>query len=206
MSRILVRLVAYGGLVLAAALLAYAFAVEQNRVLDGAPGVSKSRLIALLGGFVAVAVALGVLCAWDLTRVLGDRAVRFILFGGREVKAVPEIEEAERMRKREPLGAIRILREYLQREPHEWHAMARIAEIYEHDLRNPLAAALEYEELLKHKLEPERWGWSAIHLSNLYLRLRDPDKAEALLRRVVREHGKTSAALKARKRLAGLDR
>jgi hypothetical protein len=77
----------------------------------------------------------------------------------------------------------------------------RIAEIYEKDLNNPLAAALEYEEVLTKKLEPERWGWSAIHLCNLYYRMDQQAKADALLHRIVREYGQTAAAKKARERL-----
>ena len=69
---------------------------------------------------------------------------------------------------------------------------------------NPLAAALEYEEVLKQKLAPERWGWAAIHLCNLYLKLDQHDKSVALLRRIDSEYGETAAAEKARKRLEDL--
>ena len=84
--------------------------------------------------------------------------------------------------------------------------MARIAEIYEKDLNNHLAAALEYEEFLKQKLPPERWAWAAIHLVNLYYgKLDKPDQGLALLWRIHREYGKTQAAAKARKRLNQID-
>jgi len=78
----------------------------------------------------------------------------------------------------------------------------RIAEIYEKDLNNPLAAALEYEEILKKKLPPERWGWAAIHLANLYSgKLDKPQQATALLERIINDYGQTAAAKKARERL-----
>ena len=97
------------------------------------------------------------------------------------------------------------MRDYLKANPREQHVAIRIAEIYEKDLQNPLAAALEYEELLKQKLQPEQWAWTAIHLCNLYNgKLSQPDKANVLLRRIVDEYGETSAAEKARKRL-GID-
>ena len=77
---------------------------------------------------------------------------------------------------------------------------------YEKDLNNPLAAALEYEEVLKHKLSPERWGWAAIHLANIYSgKLGKPDQAVALLRRIEAECGDTPPAEKARQRLALYD-
>ena len=95
-------------------------------------------------------------------------------------------------------------REYLKKNPREQHVALRIAEIYEKDLLNPLAAALEYEEVLKHKLAPERWGWAAIHLCNLYSKLNHQDKVIALLRRIDAEYGNTAAAEKARKRLEDL--
>jgi hypothetical protein len=202
MSRLL-RIVAYAGLLLGVLMLAYCFSVEQTQVLNGAPGASKSRMISFFGGAVGIGVLLGLLLAYDVTRFLGDRAVRFLLFGGREVLSVPEIEQAAKLRTHgEPLEAIRVLREYLQKHPGELHVMPRIAEIYERDMRNPLAAALEFEEFLKHKLDPERWAWSAIHLSDLHIGLRQPEKAVELLRRICDDYGKTSAAIKARKRLA----
>ena len=86
--------------------------------------------------------------------------------------------------------------------PRHQYVALRIAEIYEKDLGNHLAAALEYEEVLKHKLAPERWGWGAIHLANLYSgKLNKPAEAEATLRRIVDDYGQTAAARKARERL-----
>ena len=104
------------------------------------------------------------------------------------------------------LEALNAMRGYLQKHPREQYVAIRIAEIYEENLYNPLAAALEYEEVLKKKLPAERWGWAAIHLANLYSgKLNQSDKAIALLHRIDSEYGKTSAANKARERLAQID-
>lgn len=99
------------------------------------------------------------------------------------------------------LEAIQLLRDYLKKNPREMHAALRIAEIYEKDLKNYLASALEYEEVLKHRLPAERWGWAAIHLCNLYSKLNQQDKTLALLHRIVNEYSRTAAAKKARTRL-----
>ncbi len=81
----------------------------------------------------------------------------------------------------------------------------RIAEIYEKDLNNPLAAALEYEEVLKKKLPADRWGWAAIHLSNLYTgKLNRTPQALDLLQRIVAQCGGSAPAKKARERLEAL--
>jgi len=94
------------------------------------------------------------------------------------------------------------MRDYLKKHPREQYVALRIAEIYEADLRNYLAAALEYEEVLKKRLPTERWGWAAIHLANLYSgKLNRTEEATALLRRIVDEYGQTAAAKKARDRL-----
>jgi len=86
------------------------------------------------------------------------------------------------------------------------HAAIRIAEIYEKDLKNPLAAALEYEEILNQKLTPDRWGWSAIHLANIYSGpLNKPEKAIELLRTLVERYPETAAGEKASQRLAMID-
>jgi tetratricopeptide (TPR) repeat protein len=114
----------------------------------------------------------------------------------------PEYEEAEQeWANGHHLEAIRMMREYLEKNPREQYVALRIAEIYEKDLNNLLAAALEYEEILKNKLPPERWGWAAIHLCNLYSKLNKSDQAVALLQRIVSEYGQTAAAKKARERL-----
>jgi lipopolysaccharide biosynthesis regulator YciM len=99
------------------------------------------------------------------------------------------------------LEAIRLLREFLARNPRELHARLRVAEIYEKDLNNPLAAALEYEDILQTRFDPDRWGWSAIHLCNLYARLNQPAKMNAWMERVANEVPQTAAARKAREKL-----
>jgi tetratricopeptide (TPR) repeat protein len=98
-----------------------------------------------------------------------------------------------------------MMRDYLNKNPREQHVALRIAEIYEKDLGNFLAAALEYEEILKHKLPGDRWGWAAIHLCNLYFKLNNEQNAFALLRRLVKEYPETAAAAKARQRLEQVD-
>ena len=104
------------------------------------------------------------------------------------------------------LDALNAMRSYLKKHPREQFVALRIAEIYEENLNNPLAAALEYEEVLKKKLPAERWGWAAIHLANLYSgKLDQPDKSVALLRRIDAEYGQTTSAKKARERLAQID-
>jgi thioredoxin-like negative regulator of GroEL len=134
-----------------------------------------------------------------------NRFLRKLFGGDDDLAPPPPLEEAAKIRASDPLEAVRVLRDYLNENPGEAQAMLGIAEIYEQNLHNPLAAALEYEELLKLKLDPERWGGLAIHLTNLYIRLKQPDKAIALLRRIDQECGDTAAAVKARKRLEQLD-
>ena len=130
---------------------------------------------------------------WELQM---DRVLRLVRRQGAE----------EEWAKGNLLQAIQLMRDYLKQNPREQHVALRIAEIYEKDLQNFLAAALEYEEVLKQKLPPERWGWAAIHLCNLYTsKLNQSDKAIALLQRIVADYGATGAAEKARKRLAQLE-
>jgi tetratricopeptide (TPR) repeat protein len=115
---------------------------------------------------------------------------------------VAEFEEAERLRDAgRPLDAIGVLREYLQANPYELRTMARIAEIYRYDLKNDLAAALEYEELLKHKLPDDQWAWAALHLAKLYGRRNELDKSLALLERLDNDYAHTVAGRRAKKAL-----
>ena len=154
-------------------------------------------------GLVLSVVTLGALVAHEVGSRLGQRVAETFVEDGEEEPKGPDYEVAqEEWNRGDYLEAIRLLREYLDRNPRAQHVALRIAEIYEKDLFNPLAAALEYEEVLRKNLPPERWGWAAIHLCNIYTgKLNQPQKAIDLLRRIVTEHGDTAAAAKARKRL-----
>ncbi|HVK58178.1 MAG TPA: tetratricopeptide repeat protein, partial [Candidatus Kapabacteria bacterium] len=158
------------------------------------------------GLFLVSIIGLGLLIASDVSHFLGNRALKTIYNEEGEGVKNPEYEQAEQVwANGQHLEAIGLMREYLKKNPREQHVALRIAEIYEKDLGNYLAAALEYEEVLKHKLAPDRWGWAAIHLCNLYFKLNQEQKAYELLRRIVKEYPETPAADKARKRLEQVD-
>jgi TolA-binding protein len=162
-----------------------------------------SRLMAYGGAALLSLVGLAILFSQDASRFVANRVNDFIFNDDLEGVKDPEYEEAEEVwKKGDHLEAIRLMRDYLKRHPREQYVALRIAEIYEANLRNHLAAALEYEEILKKKLPAERWGWAAIHLANLYSgKLNKTPEAEALLHRIIKEYGQTAAAKKARERL-----
>ena len=153
-------------------------------------------------GFAGFAVML----ARDIAQFFADKAEQ-ALFADDGAPVDPEYEQAEELWKdAKYLEALNAMREYLNKHPREQYVALRIAEIYEQNLNNPLAAALEYEEVLKKNLPAERWGWAAIHLANIYSgKLNQPDKAVALLLRIDSEYGHTTAANKARERLMQID-
>ncbi len=199
------KVLAYVALTLSVAGLAYAFSVEHTHVLHNRAGASESKVMVYFGGFVLAVVGLGLLCAYDIAHHFGWRVQEWFLQGGRPALATAEMEQAQQLRAEgRPLDAIGVLREFVQQHPHEWEVMARIAEIYNHDLGNYLAAALEYEELIKHKLPAEQWAWSALHLAKLYGRLDQPEKSLALLERLENEYGRTVAARRAHKAIEQL--
>jgi TolA-binding protein len=160
-----------------------------------------------LGVFVLSLVLLGLLIANDVSHFMGNRALSTLYNDeGKGQDRDAEYDAAEQVwANGNHLEAVGLMRDYLKKNPREQHVAIRIAEIYEKDLGNLLAAALEYEEVLKHKLPPDRWGWSAIHLCNLYFKLNQEEKGYALLRRLAKEHPETPAAEKARKRLQQVD-
>jgi TolA-binding protein len=169
------------------------------------PAKHGGHLGTWLALFLVSLVGLGLLLANDISHYFGNRALKVLYNDEGDGLKTPEYEKAEETwANGDHLEAIRMMREYLNKNPKEQHVAMRIAEIYEKDLNNPLAAALEYEEVLKQKLPEERWGWAAIHLCNLYFRLNQEQKAVDLLRRIVTEHPKVAAAEKARKRLEQL--
>ena len=196
---------AYVGAALCVAVFAYCFAAEHTQVLHQAAGASRSRMMAYLGLFIAAAIVLGVLIAYDVAHFCGRRAEEAVLQGGPPLGASSALEQAERLRgQHQSLEAIRLLREFLEKHPREWEVMAKIAELYYRDLKNYLAAALEYEELLKLRVPAEQWAWSALHLAKLYSRLNQPEKSVALLERLEKDYSRTVAAGRARKALEEL--
>jgi hypothetical protein len=165
-----------------------------------------SQVMLFGAGFFVSVVALGFLLGHEVAHHLGDRVLRGVHNDEGEGMTDPDYEAAEQVwADGNYLDAIQLMRDYLKKNPREQHVAIRIAEIYEKDLNNNLAAALEYEEVLKQKLPAERWGWTAIHLCNIYFRMNQADKAVALLRRLDAEYAETAAAEKARKRLALYD-
>ncbi len=187
-----------------------ATATASNRPAGDDEELLLRRPSARLGQATAYAVALfflviglGVLIARDLSRYFAGKVQDFIFNDNLEGMKDPEYEEAERVwATGDHLEAVRLMRAYLNKHPREQYVALRIAEIYEVNLLNFLAAALEYEEILKKRLPPERWGWAAIHLANLYSgKLDKIAEATQLLHRIIEEYPQTAAAKKARERL-----
>lgn len=179
-----------------------AVAASHDGVQTARP-VHKSHWMGYLGAFLGVVIILGLMIAYDTTQFFGNRSIDFLF--NEDLKGVynPQYEEAEQLwANGKPLDAIQAMREYLKKNPREQYVALRIAEIYEKDLNNYLAAALEYEQVLQHKLPRERWGWAAIHLCNLYSKMGKENQCLDLLRRIDAEYGETAAAKKARRRLA----
>jgi tetratricopeptide (TPR) repeat protein len=164
---------------------------------------NNAVMMSYAAGLLAATIALGLRLASDFTGFFAGRVEKFIFDEDVPAEKDPEYEEAERVwANGNHLEAVQLMREYLKAHPREQYVALRIAEIYEKDLGNHVAAALEYEEILKKNLTPERWGWAAVHLSNLYSgKLNKTAEAEALLRRIITEHPQTAAAKKARERL-----
>jgi len=165
--------------------------------------VDHSQMMTYAALFLAVVVCAALLIAIDVSGFFADRFERLVFDEEGEGQRDPEYEEAEKVwANGQHLEAIRLMREFLVAHPNEQYAALRIAEIYEKDLCNYLAAALEYEEILKKRLQPDRWGRAAIHLANLYSgKLNRADDATALLRRIINEYPQTPAARKAREHL-----
>lgn len=170
-------------------------------------GGAQGRMMRYAFGFMGCAIALGFMISKDFSYWFATKGTETLMSDNVDPSHDPNYDYAEQIAlEGKHLEAIGLLREFLKRNPREIYAAIRIAEIYEKDLFNPLAAALEYEEVLKHKFSPERWGWAAIHLVNLYSgKLNKQAQAAGWLRRVEAEHPNTAAAKKARERLGTPD-
>jgi len=171
---------------------------------DEAEAVELESRLGVYGfGFLASVLFLGLLIAHNISVWVAARTATLVYDMDHAPPPSVEYEEAEQeWANGQYLEAVQMFRDYLTKHRSEIHVHFRIAEIYEKDLHNALASALEYEEILKHRLPRERWAWAAIHLCNLYNRTGQNKKFLNLLHRIDDEYGDTAAAGKARKRLA----
>jgi TolA-binding protein len=166
------------------------------------PEIKGGNLVVDLAAFVLSVVGLGLLIAYDTTQIIASRAADLLFNDKGELMRDPEYERAEAAwADGRHLEAVEMMREYLKKHPREQFVALRIAEIYEKDLHNYVAASLEYEEILKKRLPDERWGWAAIHLCNIYSKLGQQEKVGALLQKIARNYPRTGAAKKARRNL-----
>lgn len=174
---------------------------------DSTKKSDKSGIATKAGLFFLSLVALALLIARDIAEWFAGRAVKTLSNDEDDLVIDNTYEDAEKLwANGEPIQAVEMFRVYLKKFPKNVHANFRIAEIYEKDLNNFVAAALEYEDLLAKNLPRERWGWAAIHLCNLYTgKLNQPEKGLDLLRRVRDEYGDTPAGEKASLRLLQIE-
>lgn len=184
--------------------------LEAEPLPEGTLTATRGLGRVLLWGLLATASVMGLvgLGAYDLSQFAGQRATETLFDDqGEDVTATTYEQVEAAYGNGDYLEAIRLLRAVLEETPKAVHAKIRIAEIYEKDLNNPLAAAMEYEEVIQGHLDAERKSWTMIHLVNLYNRLGKPETAVAMLQRVAAEYPDTPAAAKARDRLssAGLE-
>jgi TolA-binding protein len=178
---------------------------ESEPLPEGTLTATRGLGRVLLWGLLATASLVGLvgLGAYDLSQFAGQRATETLFDDqGEDVTATTYEQVEAAYGNGDYLEAIRLLRTVLEETPKAVHAKIRIAEIYEKDLNNPLAAALEFEEVIQGHLDPERKSWTMIHLVNLYNRLDKPQTAVAMLQRVAAEYPDTPAAAKARDRLS----
>ena len=198
-------------LFLGLAMAALAWLVPQivasfNRATVTGSTDDATRAYTLFSGYLLVSAALAVFLAREVAVFSGGLVTRLFLGGGRLGRFTPVFWRAERLRRQAgPLDAVRVLREQLIAHPRQWRLAVRIAEIYQQDLGNPLAAALEYEAALQQRLPRAVRAELMVRLAACYLLLRRPDESAALLRRVVEAFPRTTAAGTAERRLARMN-
>lgn len=164
---------------------------------------SQSKMIQwfLLAALGLIATAF--LIARDVAVFSAEKAVEFVYNLEGETTKSESYEAAEQAcSEGRYLDAIELMKAYFAANPRDVFAARRVAEIYEKDLQNFSAAAMEYEDILRLPLPAVRWSWMAIHLCNIYTgKLNNQDRALELLQQIVIEHSQTPAGKKARERL-----
>jgi signal transduction histidine kinase len=204
--RLVLKLVVYAAAIGMLCWLARQIGVGIDRATEFPPTSEASRAYALFSLYLVTGAALAMFVAWDVSQFLGWQAERLFLGGGRLPGLTPAWWKAERLCKSGQTDeAVRILRDASDSHPRQWRINVRIAEIYQHNLANPLAAALEYEELLKRRLPRPARAWLMVRLAACYLVLHRVEESAMKLRAVMEQFPKTPAAKKAEQRLARME-
>jgi len=178
-------------------------AASLNRAAEAATTADASRGYALFALYLLIGTALGILMAWDASHLLGEFAGRLFVGGGRLPSVTPVLWKADRLRTQgQPLKAVHSLREHLRANPRQWYVAVRIAELYQHSLEDPLSAALEYDQLLKHRLPRSARAEILLRLAACQLLLRKGNLSASTLRELIGTFPRSKAAEKARRRLA----
>src|SRR6266446_5220167 len=108
-----VKIILYASLILCAIVFAACFSHENTRVLNGVANASKSSMMGYGVGFFCVVVALGLIGAYDIVHLVGDKTEELLLTDAEEESHDPEYLQAEQVRADgDPLEAIRLLRDY----------------------------------------------------------------------------------------------
>ena len=200
--RLVLKLLFYAAVIAALCWLVRRIGVSFDRATELSSTADASRAYALFSVYLISGAALAVFVAWDVSRFLGGLAGQLFWGGGRIASITPAWWKAERLcKEQQPLEAIRILRDYLNAHPRHWGVAVRIAEIYQHEIKDPLPAALEYEELLKQHLSDAARAEIMLRLAACRLLLREAETAAAMLRQVIEQFPRTPAAKKAARRL-----
>lgn len=201
--RLLLKLLFYAAAIAALCWFVPQIATSFNRATAAGSTPDASRAYALFALYLLAGAVLAIFAAWDAAHFFGDMAGRLFWSGGRIASLTPAWWRAERLcKERQPLDAIRVLRDYLNTHPRQWRISVRIAEIYQHEIEDALPAALEYEELLKQRLPDTARAEITLRLAACYLLLHRPDDSAAKLREVIETFPRTPAAEKAERRLA----
>lgn len=204
--RLILKLIFYAAAVAALCWLVRQIGVSFDRATALSSTADASRAYALFSVYLIAGAALAMFVAWDVSQFLGWQAESLFLGGGRLSGLTPAWWRSERLCKAgEADEAVRVLREASSAHPRQWRLAVRIAEIYQHDLNNPLAAALEYEEILKRRLPRPARAWLMVRLAACYLVLRRVEESAVKLREVMDQFPRTPAAQKAERRLARME-
>ena len=200
--RLVLKLTFYAVAVTALCWLVPQIAASFNRATAAGSTPDASRAYAMIAVYLLIGAAVAMFAAWDASRFFGELAGRLFWSGGRIASITPAWWKAERLcKERQPLEAIRVLRDYLNTHPRQWRAAVRIAEIYQHEIEDKLPAALEYEELLKQRLPDSARAEIMLRLATCYLLLQRSDDAAAKLREVIEKFPRSLSAEKAERRL-----
>jgi len=190
------------GVVLAGIAIWLLTRLQDMRAADTSDG---TQIMVYFLGFLATAIAAGILLALTLLPAIGDLLGSSVYGSNEQIEADPHREATACMARGEYEEADRAFCRIIEREPDDSLAVTELVRLRLEKLNDPDGAARALEQALEQEWPADEAGGFAIKLGDVYAEQQDNERAQAMWQQVVDSMPNTRHAANANSRLKKLE-